>query len=286
MAKLSLPLATATILSVALVGLPVLTGDGEIVQAQEKGNLLLDWAIDDNTPTSVGMVDVECRTFAAGALVKIDAIAVDAVDWAAIDFIIEYPSPAVVSAPGPGDGQEDGAFDFVPFAREDPTDSLGAQNFMFPDSADANADYSTGEPVTDGLSPHGISMFDNSLAGNSGSGGMARISLDTSGLAPGVYTLSLGVTGHFAGAVHSDASVLQLDNFGSVYFAIETDCISGTPTPAPPEPTPETGGAAPDGGDSDGISWLIVGLAAGGVVAAVATIGAISLRLRRRAGNK
>ncbi len=290
MAKLSLPLATAIILSVALVGLPALTGDGEIVRAQENGDLLLDWAIDDNTPTSVGVIDTDCRSFPAGAPVQIDVIAVNAMGWAGIDFLIEFPPQAVVSSPGPNSGREGEAFDFLPSNPGDLANTFGSENFLFPDSSDSNADYITSEVVPDGSSPHGVSLFDNSLSGNSGNGGIAHISVDTTALAPGVYTLNL-TTGFnenmfsFEGGVRGDASGFQPDIFGSVYLAIETDCPTGTPMPAQPSASPIPAATTNDG-DSDGISWLIVGLAAGGVITAVAAVGAFSRRLRRRGGDK
>ena len=288
-----MPLATAAIVAVALVVTLMMAGGGGVGRAQGNGDLLLDWETSDNTATSVGVVDTGCQSFSAGSVVRIDVIADNAVDWAAIDFVIEYPSPAVVQRPGPGDGQEGGAYDFVPSNPGDPADTFGAQNFIFPDSSDTNADYSTTDDVPDGSSPHGVSMFDNSLAGNSGSGGMARISLETAGLAPGVYALSLRVTPAFAGAVHSDASGLQVDNLGSVLLAIDTDCPSGplTLTPTPGAPTaPATSEALPPSGGSGGgggNGWLIVLLyVVGGVIAATAAVGAIYLRLRRRAARK
>ena len=291
MARLSLPLATAAIVAVALVGARIIAGGGGVSQAQGNGDLLLDWAIDDNTPTAVGEVDTGCQSFSAGTLVQIDAVAVNAVDWAAMDFVIEYPSPAVVTRPGRGDGQGGGAYDFVPSDPGDPTNTFGAQNFMFPDSSDTNADYSTTEPVPDGSSPHGMSPFDNSLAGNSGSGGMARITLDTTGLTPGVYTLSLGVTAAFAGGVHSDASGLELSGLGSVQLAIDTDCPAGTPMATQPQasPTPAAspGPPSPNDGDSDDDnSWLTIVFVAGGAIAAVAVIAAVSGRLMRRVTRK
>ncbi len=332
---LSLPLATAVITAVAVIGLQIIAGDGGASQAQGNGDLLLDWAIDDNTPTSVGVVDTECRSFSAGTLVQIDVIAVNANDWAALDFVIEYPSPAAVIAPGPNDGVEGGAFDFVPFSiNPNPPPTLlnaGAENFLFPDDSDSNADYITTEGVSDSNSPHGISMIDNSLAGNSGSGGLARISLDTTGMATGVHTLSLS-TGTSAdnniiydGAIHSDASGFMPDNFGSVQWAIDTDCPRGMPTPAPtpggpppaagpgdatpaptpggPPPTAGPGDATPAptptaaatsgellsaGGDSDADDndWLTVLYVAGGLMAAMAAVGAISVLLRRRAHRR
>ncbi len=290
-----MPLAAAAILAIALVGTGMMAGGGGVGRAQGNGDLLLDWAIEDNTPTSVGVVDTECQSFSAGTVIQIDVIAVRANDWAGMDFIIEYPSPAVVSAPGRDDGQEGGAFDFVPSSPGDLTNTFGAQNFMFPDASDSNDDYSTTEAVPDGSSPHGVSMFDNSLAGNSGSGAMARITLDnTADLAPGVYTLSLGVTGAFAGGVHSDASLLTLDNFGSVQWAIDTDCAAGPPTltTTPGTPTPAATGA-PDGlpptgrsSDTDGDDWLIAVYVVGGLIMAMAALGVIYWRLRRRPTNR
>ncbi len=290
MTKLSLPLATAVTLAVALVGLPALTGDSENIRAQEDGDLLLDWAIEDNTPTSVGVIDTDCRSFPAGLPVQIDVIAVNAMDWAGMDFLIEFPPQAVVSSPGPASGQEGEAFDFVPFDAATAA-TFGSQNFLFPDSSDNNADYSTTEVVPDGSSPHGISMFDNSLTGNSGSGGVARVSLDTTALTPGVYTLSL-TTGfneammNYVGGVHSDASGFTPDNFGSVQFAVEADCPTGTPIPTqmPASPTPEATPRppSPNGGDSDGdSSWLTVVYVVGGVIAALAVVAAVSRRRRR-----
>ena len=288
MAKLSLPLATATMLSVALVGLLALTGGGELVRAQENGDLLLDWAIDDNTPTSVGMIDTDCRSFQAGSPVQIDVIAVNAMDWAGIDFLIEFPLQAVVSSPGPASGQEGGAFDFLPSNPEDPANTFGSQNFLFPDSSDSNADYTTSEVVPDGSSPHGVSMFDNSLSGNNGDGGIAHISVDTTALAPGVYTLSLTIGFNetmisYEGGVHSDASGSIPDNFGSVYLAIETDCPSGTPMPTPPPASPTANSPSPNDGDN---SWITVVYIAVGVGAAVAVIAAVTRHLRRRSANK
>ena len=292
MTKLSLPLATAVTLAVALVGLLILAGDGESVRAQEDGDLLLDWAIEDNTPTSVGVIDTDCRSFSAGLPVQIDVIAVNAVDWAGMVFLIEFPPQAVVSSPGPASGQEGEAFDFVPF--DDATAAtFGSQNFLFPDSSDNNADYSTSEVVPDGSSPHGVSMFDNSLTGNSGSGGMARVSLDTTALTPGVYTLSL-TTGFneamrlYEGGVHSDARGSTPDIFGSVFLAVEADCPTGTPIPTQPpaSPSPEgtPGPPSPNGGDNDGDSiWLTVGFVVGGVIAALAVVAAVSRRRRRSA---
>ena len=288
--RLSLPLATAAILAIALVGTLMMAGGGGVGRAQVNGDLLLDWAIDDNTPTSVGVVDTECQSFSAGTVIQIDVIAVSANDWAGMDFVIEYPSPAVVSAPGRDDGQEGGAFDFAMLDLGNLANTAGSQNFLFPDSSDSNADYSTTEVAPDGSSPHGISMFDNSLAGNSGSGAMARITLDnTADLAPGVYTISLGVTGAFAGGVHSNASLLTLDNLGSVQLAIDTDCAAGPP------PTPTPGAAAtgaPDGlpptgsSDTDGDDWLIVVYVVGGLIVALAALGVIYWRLRRRPTNR
>ena len=277
---LSLPLATAVITAVAVIGVQIIAGVGGVSQAQGDGDLLLDWAIDDNGPTSVGVVDTECQSFSAGTLVQIDVIAVNAVDWAGMDFVLNYPSPAVVTRPGRGDGAEGGGFDFLTF----PTGAFGAQNFMFPDSTDINADYSTTEAVADSASPHGVSMFDNSLAGNSGSGAMARMTLDTTAdLAPGVYTLSLGVTPAFAGGVHSDGSGLQPDSFGSVQFAVDTDCPTG---PAGPTPTSVALLPTEGSGTADGSGWLTVLYVAGGIIAAAAAVGVIYLRVRRRAVNK
>ncbi len=79
----------------------MMAGGGGVGRAQGNGDLLLDWAIGDNTPISVGVVDTQCQSFSAGTLVQIDVIAVNAVDWAATDFVIEYPAPAVVTGPGP-----------------------------------------------------------------------------------------------------------------------------------------------------------------------------------------
>ena len=84
----------------------LLAGGGGLSKAQPvNGDLLLDWETGDNTATSVGTVDAGCRSFSAGTVVRIDVIAVNAVDWGAMDFALEeYPSPAVVTHPGPGDG--------------------------------------------------------------------------------------------------------------------------------------------------------------------------------------
>ncbi len=292
----SLPLATAVITAAAVIWLQIIAGDGGVSQAQGNGDLLLDWAIDDNTPTSVGVIDAECQPFSAGTPVQIDIIAVNASDWSGMDFVIEYPAPATVIAPGPKDGLEGGAFDFVQSNAADPANTAGAENFLFPDSTDDNADYITTEPVSDSNSPHGISLFDNTLAttGNSGDGALARISLDTTGMATGVHALSLS-TGTsadnnitYAGGIHSDTSSFQPDNFGSVLMAIGTACPSAeaptaTATAASGEPL-ATGGDS-DTGDSDN-GWLTALYVAGGLVAAMAAIGVISMLLRRRAANK
>ena len=58
--------------------------------------------------------------------------------------------------------------------------------------AGSAVDDNTSEVVPDGSSPYGVSIFDHSLAGNSGSGGIARITLDIRALGPGLYTISLG----------------------------------------------------------------------------------------------
>ncbi len=157
---LSLPLSTAVIMAGAVLGLQTIAGDGGVSQAQGNGDLLLDWAIEDNTPTSVGVLDTECRTFPAGTLVQIDLIADNAVDWAAIDFVIEYPSPATVIAPGPNDSREGGAFDFVPFDSGNIGNTAGAENFLFPDGTDTVNDYSTTESVSDSNSRAGRATGD------------------------------------------------------------------------------------------------------------------------------
>ncbi|MCH7807254.1 MAG: hypothetical protein IH995_08995 [Proteobacteria bacterium] len=295
----SLPLATVVITAAAVIGLQIIAGNGVVSQAQGSGDLLLDWAIDDNTPTSVGVIDTECQPFSAGTLVQIDIIAVNASDWSGIDFVIEYPAPAAVIAPGPNDGREGGAFDFVQFNAADPANTAGAENFLFPDSTDNNADYVITEPASDSNSPHGISMFDNTLetAGNSGDGALARISLDTTGMATGVHTLSLS-TGTsadnnltYAGGIHSDATPFQPHNFGAVQLAIDRDCPAGIPTPAPTPTAAATSGellatgGASDTGDNDN-GWLTALYIAGGLMAAMAAIGVISMLLRWGAANK
>ena len=239
MKEVILRLAIAVVLAAALVGIGTLAGG--ISQAQPvNGDLLLDWETSDNTDTSVGTVDTGCRSFSAGAVVRIDVIAVSASDWAGMDFVFDYPSPAVVERPGPGDGVDTSqgqvagdqatfaavvvdpaaGFDFVPF--DGATAPTFGPNNLLSTGGGSSMTYNVTDVVPDGSAPHGISAFDNALVGESGDGGIARLSLDTTGLATGVYTLSLGVTGGFAGGVHSDSPPTQFlpDNFGSVQMAI------------------------------------------------------------------
>ena len=232
---LTLALAAVAMFAAAALGALILSGGTGHATPAPHGDLLLDWETSDNTDAAVGTVDTGCRSFpSSGGNVHIDVVAVNAVDWAAMDFEFNYPSPAMVLSPGPSDGTSDASidpdtgFDFVPFDDDDPA-TFGANNFM--NGADSAMDYTTTEPVPDDSSPHGISEFDNNLAGESGSGGMARITLDVSGLAPGVFTLSLSISPAFAGGVHSDASGAVPDNFGSVEFAIDQDCAEGATDP-------------------------------------------------------
>ncbi len=207
------------------------------------GDLLLDNgsipapvapALSSNTATSVGTIERQLCNVTAGDTVTIDVVAVNANDWAGMDFVLYYPSPAVVTAPGPTSTAEGGAFDFVPLDVTKFADTFGPQNFLFPDSSDAAADYATTDGVSDGSSPHGVSMFDSLLAGNGNGGindgGLARITLDTTGLAAGEYTLILGVTAVFAGGLHSPPTLgdplppFLPDNFGAFKLAIDVPC--------------------------------------------------------------
>ena len=177
------------------------------------GDLLLDWQVTDNTATSVGTIDSSCQSFTAGTTVRIDAIASSAVDWASFGFRFGRPiasvgaSVPVVTIPGPSDGFGGGGFDFIFVGAP------GAQNFLFPDSSDTNDSYASTQAVPDSTRrAHGISLFDGGAKGNSGSGGIARISLDTTGMAPGLYVLLLVTDLAFAGGVHSNASGFRTDS--------------------------------------------------------------------------
>ena len=309
------------------------------------GDLLLDAATGDNTPTAVGTVTRQLCNVPVNSTVKIDVVAVGAEDWAGYDFVIYYPSPIVVKHPGPGDGgvdqdqefddvevidglvdisgngtigteddgflggvilgtevidggldtsdngtvgteddlpefmatgvevigggldmvgngtidtEDDGfidsfaAFDFAMLDVLDIPNTFGSQNILFPDSSDANADYSTTDGVPDGSSPHGVSLFDNSLAGNIGSGGLARLKLDTTNLPAGEYTLLLGKTAAFGGGVHSDPFLPAFlpDNFGAFTLAIGKGCSPDTDGDGVSDADENTFGSDPNDIDS------------------------------------
>ena len=57
---------------------------------------------------------------------------------------------------------------------------------------------------------------------------MARLSLDTTDLLAGEYTLLLGVAKGFAGGVHSDAVGFKPDHFGAFTLAIGQPCSTDT----------------------------------------------------------
>ena len=233
------------------------------------GDLLLDAATGDNTATAVGTVTRQLCNVPVDSTVTIDVVARDAEDWAAFDFVIYFPSPIEVLRPGPDDGvidltdNPDAGFDFVPFDLGDPFATTEAQNFLFPftildngpdatpgtfdDVRDSDSDYSTTEGVTDGSSPHGVSMVDNSLVGNSGSGGMARIKLEIPfQMTPGEYTLLLGITSAFAGGIHSDADPFLPDNFGAFKLAIEVPCSTDSDGDGVSDADEATFGSDPD----------------------------------------
>ena len=233
------------------------------------GDLVLDWEVGDNTDVSVGVINSVCQEVLSSAeTVRIDVVAVNANDWAGIDFVFIYPSPVIFDRPGPGDGgidqlfDEAAGFDFVPVDLGTGA-NLGSTNLMS-SAAGSAVSYSTTDLVPDGASPHGISLFDNSAIGESGSGGLARLTLDISGVTAGFHTLSLGITGAFAGGVHTDASGFVPDNaptsgtapFASVTMAVDlaegqscADAPTPTSTPAPgATPTPGPGTATPTPG--------------------------------------
>ncbi len=258
----------ATLMTVGVVmtiGFLFARGSG-VSQAQAvEGDLLLDWATTDNTDVSVGTIDSGCQEVLSSAgTVRIDVVAVNANDWAGMDFVVIYPSPVIVIRPGPGDADVDqndfsgvpvdpaAGFDFVGFDGSDFA-TLGSQNFMTTGAGSA-LDYSVTDVAPDGASPHGISMFDNALVGESGSGGLARLTLDISDVTAGFHTLSLGLTSAFAGGVHSDSSAFRPDNaptgalpvtFASVDMLVDKtvgqSCAAGPPTPATATPTATPG---------------------------------------------
>ncbi len=144
------------------------------------------------------------------------------------------------------------AFDFAMLDLGDLGNTLGSQNLLFPDSTDANADYGTTDIVPDGSSPHGVSLFDNSSAGNSGSGGLARLKLDTTNLPAGEYTLLLGKTAAFGGGVHSDPFLPAIlpDNFGALTLAIGQGCSPDTDGDGVSDADENTFGSDPNDIDS------------------------------------
>ena len=272
-------LALAVVLAAALVGIRMLAAGAGQAQAVE-GDLVLDWATTDNTPTSAGTIDSGCQEVLSSAgTVRIDVVAVNANDWAGMDFVFIYPSPVTVDRPGPGDGVLDqefdpaAGFDFVPVDISTGA-NLGSNNLMS-SAAGSAVDYSVTDVVPDGSSPHGVSLFDNGLFGESGDGGLARLTLDISLVLPGFHTLSLGLTSAFAGGVHSDASGFVPDNapadtlpFASVQMAVDQSCADA-PTPAPtlaPGATPGDGDGAPVGAIVGGVVGGVLLLAVGGGV--------------------
>ena len=114
-------------------------------------------------------------------------------------------------------------------------------------------DYSLSEGVPDGSSPHGISAFDNALKGESGDGGIARLSLDTTDLKVGEYTLLLGKTKAFAGGVHSDNPPTffgPVDHFGAFMLAIGQACSTDTDGDGVSDADENAFGSDPDNIDS------------------------------------
>ncbi len=268
MARATLLTLIAVVAAVMTIGLLLASG-GDVSLASHgptHGDLLLDDPTmgGSNTATSLGTIQRQLCNVALDSTVTIDVVAVDAEDWAAMDFVIYYPSPILVERPGPDDGVLElsidpaAGFDFVILDTGDIPNTFGPQNFLAPDSSDSNDDYTTTEGVPDGSSPHGVSMFDNSLNGNTGSGGMARIRLDTTNLPKGEYTLLLGKTTTFGGGVHSDASGFVPDNFGAFTLAIDQACSTDTDGDGVSDADEDTFGSNPDDIDSipESVLWL------------------------------
>ncbi|MCH7807255.1 MAG: hypothetical protein IH995_09000 [Proteobacteria bacterium] len=218
------------------IGLLLAGGSGVSQATTTHGDLLLDDGSTGgtNTATSLGTIERELCNVTPDSTVTIDVVAVDAEDWASMDFVIYYPSPILVASPGPGDGGDAGPFDFVPFDPNDFDNTFDAENFLFPNVTDADSNYSLTEAAPDGSSAHGISMFDGSITnGNTGSGGMAHITLDTTNLAAGEHTLMLGVTSAFSGGLHSATPPAPPppflpDSFGAFKLAIDVPCSTDT----------------------------------------------------------
>ncbi len=257
--RLLFVLLMKAMLVVAVVATLMLTGNG-VSQASHDtthGDLLLEdgrtptptgfpLPPSSNTPTSLGTIERQLCNVTVNSTVTIDVVAVDAEDWLGMSFLVYFPSPSVVTSPGPGDTGDNGPFDFIP---ADVVDEIlvfnGPQNFLLPGDPDVDPDgagplpdaqglYDGTEAVSDGSSPHGISVFDGSIEnGNSGNGALARITLDTTGLVAGEYTLLLSKDTGNPGGLHSATpptppSPFLPDNFGAFMLAIGQACSTDT----------------------------------------------------------
>ena len=217
-----------TLAAAAMAMLMVIGGGTSSAAPVVEGSLLLDSATGDNTDVSIGTVTRELCSVTSGTTIHIDVVAQSASDWAGMDYLVYFPSPAVLDRPGPGDAGVDlivdplAGFDFVIFPA--PIGPVFGSNNLLSTAAGSAVDYSPTQTVPSGASPRGISQFDNTLTGESGSGGMSRISLDTSGLATGQYTILLSQNAAFAGGVHSDNSAFNPDNYGAFKLAIGEAC--------------------------------------------------------------
>ena len=224
MRKLWFPLGAAVVL--AIMGLLLL--DMQSAQAEHgQGRLLLDFTVGDNTDVSIGAI-VSNLSVTQGATVTVDAVAQGALDWAAIDFLFNFPAGAVVTAPGSSND------DCLAFG--------GTGNFL--NSAPGSSlDCTVTEPTPDSSSPHEVSVFDNSLLAKNGDGGVARFRIETANLPIGCYTLSLAVDPSFAGTVNSAGDPvpgLAFPNVSNDAFGVAQLCIimaTPTPTPMPSPPT-------------------------------------------------
>ena len=242
MKKITLQQTVAVTLAVAAVATLMLIGNGVSQATTNHGDLLLEDGNTGgaNTPTALGTIERQLCGVTADT-VTIDVVAVDAEDWLAMSFLVYYPSPSVVTSPGPDDTGDNGPFDFIP---ADVVDEIlvfdGPQNFLLPDDPsevggpDIQGLYNGTEETPDGSSPHGVSVFDGSIefgnpSSGAGSGALARITLDVSDLEPGEYTLLLSNDAGFPGGLHSEEPPTAPppflpDNWGAFMLAIGTAC--------------------------------------------------------------
>ena len=254
MKKGMFPKALVITLALAAVAMLMAIGSGTSqAGGGSHGDLVLDATTADNTDLSIGVVTRELCRVSAGSTVRIDVVADGAVDWAGMDWVVHFPSPSVLTRPGGGPtgdakftslGQiagdqstfgdpdalpdpippvvvdPDAGFDFVAF---DGTAATFGPNTLLSTAATSSVDYTLTQAPT-GASPHGISVFDNKLIGESGDGGMARLSLDTTGLPNGEFTILLSNTTAFPGGVHTNTDLFDLDHYGAFKLAIGVGC--------------------------------------------------------------